>query len=242
MKNVDQIALESARLFTTAERKALYSVMESRRDVRDEFLPRPVADDALNRILSAANMAPSVGLSQPWNFILIQDLQRRSAVHSLFEKANEEAKRKFSDERRSLYKSLKLQGVLKAPLNICVTCDRSRGGEVVLGKTHNPSMDIYSTVCAVQNLWLAARAEGIGVGWLSIFRDEDMRALLNIPDRVEIVAYLSVGYVDKFYCRPELEVKGWSRRRDVSSFIKHETWLGKAPEVKENLSSTSHND
>ncbi len=100
-----------------------------------------------------------------------------------------------------MYRSLKLEGIRKAPLSICVTCDPDRAGPVVIGRTHNPRTDVYSTVCAVQNLWLAARAEGIGVGWVSIFHEADIRELLGIPERIEIVAWLCVGYVDQLYHR-----------------------------------------
>jgi 5,6-dimethylbenzimidazole synthase len=132
----------------------------------------------------------------------------------------------FPAERQSKYRTLKLEGIRKAPLNICVTCDRTRGGDVVLGRTHNSSMDLYSTVCAVQNLWLAARAEGIGMGWVSIFRDADLKSILGIPDRIEIVAYLCLGYVDELYERPELEVKGWNRRLPLDDLIYEERWQG----------------
>ena len=97
---------------------------------------------------------------------------------------------------------------------------------MVLGRTHNPNMDVYSTVCAIQNLWLAARAEGIGMGWVSIFRDADLRAILGIPDRIEIVGYLCLGYVDELYDRPELEVKGWSRRLPLEEMIFDGRWQG----------------
>ena len=132
----------------------------------------------------------------------------------------------FPAERRSKYRSLKLEGIRKAPLNICVTCDRARGGSVVLGRTHNQSMDLYSSVCAVQNLWLAARAEGIGMGWVSIFRDADLKSILGIPDRIEIVAYHCHGYVDELYERPELEVKGWNRRLPLEEMIFEDRWQG----------------
>ena len=152
---------EQAREFTPTERQALYDVINARRDVRNEFLPDPVDPAMLRRVLEAAHAAPSVGFMQPWNFILIRDAARRRAVHAAFEAANAEAEAMFEGEKRSHYAALKLEGILKAPLNIAVTCDRTRGGKVVLGRTHNRDMDLYSTVCAVQNLWLAARAEGL---------------------------------------------------------------------------------
>lgn len=219
-------ALAQAAPFSTAERDAVYKAIHTRRDVRDQFLPDPVPDDVLRRLLEAAHHAPSVGLSQPWNFIVIRAQQDRDRVWRAFQQANAEAAEMFEGTRRETYTSLKLEGIRKAPVNICVTCDRSRGGKVVLGRTHNPNMDVYSTVCAIQNLWLAARAEGIGMGWVSIFRDADLRAILGIPDRIEIVGYLCLGYVDKLYDRPELEVKGWSRRLPLEEMIFDGRWQG----------------
>lgn len=132
----------------------------------------------------------------------------------------------FHGERRALYSQLKLQGITDAPLNICITCDRSRGGDVVLGRTHNRDTDLFSTVCAVQNLWLAARAEGVGVGWVSIFRDSDLRTILRLPDHVVPVAYLCLGHVRELYNEPELQAKGWARRMPLDQMIRHESWTG----------------
>lgn len=219
-------ALAPAAPFSDAERDAVYKAIFTRRDVRDQFLPDPVAEDVLHRILTAAHHAPSVGLSQPWNFIVIRDQAARDQVWQAFNRANEEAAQMFEGDRQTTYRSLKLEGIRKAPVNICVTCDRSRGGKVVLGRTHNQSMDLYSTVCAIQNLWLAARAEGIGMGWVSVFRDADLRDLLKIPDRIEIVGYLCLGHVDELYQTPELEVKGWSKRLSVDEMIFDGTWQG----------------
>lgn len=213
-----------AEAFTDAEREAVYRAIFTRRDVRDEFLPDPIGDAVLERILMAAHHAPSVGFMQPWNFILLRDVDRRRAVEACFRRANAEAAGMFSGERQVRYRSLKLEGILKAPLNICVTCDHTRGGKVVLGRTHNRDTDLYSTVCAVQNLWLAARAEGLGVGWVSIFHEADMKRLLEIPDHVSIVAYLCVGHVDRLYDRPELEARGWRRRLPLADLVSEERW------------------
>ncbi len=210
--------------FTDDERAAVYKAIYNRRDVRDQFLPRPIKDDVLMRLLDAAHHAPSVGFMQPWNFITIRDMARKKEVHRAFSKANEEATALFQDERQALYASLKLEGILRAPINLCITCDRTRGGKVILGRTHNPQMDVYSTVCAVQNLWLAARAEGIGVGWVSIYHDQDMRQILSIPDHVEIIAYLCLGYVDELFDAPELEKKGWRKRIQLKELIYEEGW------------------
>lgn len=216
----------AARRFSDTERQALYDVIAARRDVRNEFLPDPVDPAALRRILQAAHAAPSVGFMQPWNFLLIRDAARRAEIHDAFSRANKEAAAMFPAERQSAYLALKLEGITRAPLGLVVTCDRTRGGKVVLGRTHNAQMDVYSTVCAVQNLWLAARAEGIGVGWVSIFRDADLRAILGIPDHVEIVAYLCVGHVDQLFDQPELAARGWRQRLDLDDLIMQECWGG----------------
>jgi 5,6-dimethylbenzimidazole synthase len=212
--------------FTPEERDAVYKAIFNRRDVRDQFLPQPIEEAVLLRLLEAAHHAPSVGFMQPWNFIIIRSDETKAAVHAAFTRANEEAKALFPDERQALYASLKLEGIRKAPINLCITCDRTRGGEVVLGRTHNRQMDLYSTVCAVQNLWLAARAEGIGVGWVSIYSDADMRRILAIPDHVEIIAYLCIGHVDELYSGPELEKRGWRERLPLSDLIFEESWQG----------------
>lgn len=218
--------LAQAAPFSKLERDAVYKAIYSRRDVRDQFLSADLSDEVLFRLLNAAHHAPSVGFMQPWNFIVIREQKERERIWRAFCDANDEAAAMFSGARRTTYRSLKLEGIRKAPVNICVTCDRTRGGEVVLGRTHNANMDLYSTVCAIQNLWLAARSEGIGLGWVSIFRDADLKDILEIPDHIEIVGYLCLGYVDELYERPELEVKGWNRRMQLEDLIFHGKWQG----------------
>lgn len=215
-----------AKAFSEDARDAVYRAIHTRRDVRDQFLPDPIGDDVLRRLLEAAHAAPSVGFMQPWNFIVIRSEAVRLKAWQAFTKANAEAQAMFPPERRSLYGSLKLEGIRKAPLSICVTCDPDRAGPVVLGRTHNPRMDSYSTVCAVQNLWLAARAEGIGVGWVSIFNDGDIRAMLGIPDRIEIVAWLCLGHVDELYSEPELALRGWRQRLPLDELVFKDGWGG----------------
>lgn len=215
-----------ARAFSETERQALHDIIAARRDVRNEFLPDEIDPEALRRVLEAAHAAPSVGFMQPWNFILLRDAAQRRRVHDAFASANEEAAQMFEAGRQAQYRALKLEGILKSPLNIAVTCDRTRGGKVVLGRTHNRDMDLFSTVCAVQNMWLAARAEGIGMGWVSIFRPDDLRAILRLPEHVEIVAYLCLGYVSELFDRPELAARGWRQRLDLDSLIMNERWEG----------------
>lgn len=216
--------LAAATTFSAEERAAVYKAIETRRDVRDQFLPDPLPEDLVGRLLAAAHAAPSVGFMQPWNFLLIRDLQVLKGAWEAFHRANQEAAAMFDDERQALYRSLKLEGIRKAPLSICVTCDPDRAGPVVLGRTHNPRMDLYSTVCAVQNLWLAARAEGVGVGWVSIFHEDDVRSLLGIPERVEIIAWLCLGYVDELYDQPELALKGWRQRLPLDELVFRDRW------------------
>jgi 5,6-dimethylbenzimidazole synthase len=222
--NPSDCAPSPARVFSADEKQALYDVIFARRDVRNEFRPETIEDDTLTRILRAAHAAPSVGLSQPWNFILIKDAERRAQIKQAFLRANAEAQEMFEGDKRTAYGTLKLEGIEKAPLNICVTCDRTRGGEIVLGRTHNRDMDLYSTVCAVQNLWLAARAEGVGVGWVSIFNESDLKQILCLPEHVAIVAYLCVGYVSELFERPELAERQWATVASYQDVIMTETW------------------
>ncbi len=214
----------SAHAFTAEERAAVYHAIFSRRDVRGQFLPDPIDDDLLARVLMAAHHAPSVGFMQPWNFLLVRSPAVKQRVHDAFAQANAEAALMFPDEKRELYSQMKLQGILDAPLNLCITCDRSRSGPVVLGRTHIPTMDLYSTVCAVQNLWLAARAEGLGVGWVSIFHETALQDALGIPHEIVPVAYLCLGHVSHFNEKPELEKAGWLPRLPVADLVFHDQW------------------
>jgi 5,6-dimethylbenzimidazole synthase len=206
------------------ERDALYKVIFSRRDVRSEFLPTPVPQDVLSRILKAAHHAPSVGFMQPWDFVVVTDDDKKSAIKAGFTKANEHSSTLFSPEKNSQYKKLKLEGIIEAPLGICVTCDRSRNGPVVLGRTVKPEMDLYSAVCAIQNMWLAARAENLGLGWVSIVEDDVLRDVLAIPEHINIMAYLCIGYVFEFKIKPELEEKGWLPRMNIDDVIHINSW------------------
>ena len=216
--------LTDAGPFAEAERAAVYRSIHTRRDVRGQFTDRPIDDATLLRLLTAAHHAPSVGLSQPWNFIVIRSEAVKRQAQTAFAKANAEAQAMFPEDRRTLYSSLKLEGILAAPLSLCITCDHNRGGPVVLGRTHQPQMDVYSTVCAVQNLMLAARAEGIGVGWVSIFDPADIQHLLDLPDHVSAVAWLCLGHVDALYSEPELQAKGWAQRLPLADLIFADRW------------------
>lgn len=207
-----------------AERDAVYKTIFARRDVRGEFLPDPVPDEVLNRILTAAHHAPSVGFMQPWDFIVVRDREIKRRIKDGFEVAHAEAAELFEGERRERYRQLKLEGILEAPIGICVTCDRTRTGPVVIGRTANPEMDLYSAVCAVQNLWLAARAENLGTGWVSIVHHPVLHEALGIPDEIVPIAYLCIGYVSAFHARPELESAGWLPRLELQSLVHRDRW------------------
>jgi 5,6-dimethylbenzimidazole synthase len=209
--------------FSDSEKAGVYRAIHERRDMR-RFRPEPIAPATLARILQAAHHAPSVGFMQPWNFILIRNRDVRERVEAAFRRANDEAVTRFEGERQRLYASLKLEGILEAPLNICVTCDRDRFGPVVLGRTCQPDMDLFSTVCAVQNLWLAARAEEIGVGWVSIIHADELARILELPERVVPVAYLCLGYVDEFPSAPELQSAGWLPRLALKDVLRFDGW------------------
>jgi 5,6-dimethylbenzimidazole synthase len=210
--------------FSEQERRGVYRAIYERRDVRSHFLPDPVPDDVLFRILDAAHHAPSVGFMQPWDFIVIRDVAVRQAVFRNFECASHRAAENYDGEQRKLYDSLKLAGIVEAPVNICVTCDHARAKGSGLGRQTDPATDLYSTVCAVQNLWLAARAESLGVGWVSILDLEQLKATLGIPPELTPIAYLCIGYVSEFRPQPELEEKGWETRSDLSSVTHFDRW------------------
>lgn len=210
--------------FSDAERRAVYRAIYERRDIRSQFLHDEIPVDVLGRVLDAAHHGPSVGFMQPWDFIVIRDLELRRAVHACFLEANRGAAARYTGERRAVYEALKLEGILEAPVNLCITCDRERPLGDGVGRQTDPATDLYSTVCAVQNLWLAARAESLGVGWVSILDFERLRDLLGIPARCVPVAYLCIGFVSKFPGRPELESAGWERRERLASLIHFDRW------------------
>ena len=210
--------------FSVAERTAVYKAIHTRRDVRGEFRQEPIPEEILLRILSAAHHAPSVGFMQPWDFIVVRDPKVKQKIREGFQVAHQEAAEQFEGIQRSTYQSLKLEGITEAPLGICITCDPSRHGPVVIGRTANPEMDLYSAVCAVQNLWLAARAENLGVGWVSIIHHHALRAALGIPREIVPIAYLCVGYVTQFHEKPELESIGWLPRLPLDALVHQDQW------------------
>jgi 5,6-dimethylbenzimidazole synthase len=205
--------------FNESDRAAVYRAMSARRDVRHGFADRPLPEELLQRLLAAAHSAPSVGLMQPSRFIVIRDLATRTAVHNIFHEANQKAAATYTGELGEQYAALKLEGILESPQNLCIVCDTQNERGHKLGRHTMPETAVYSTVCAVQNLWLAARAEGVGVGWVSILDPDRLRALLHIPDHILLVAYLCLGYVDGFAIEPELERAGWEKRIPLQNAV-----------------------
>lgn len=220
----EQAKQQANHVFADEARAAVYHAIFSRRDVRGQFIADAVPDDVLSRVLMAAHFAPSVGYMQPWSFVVVRDAGVKASVHAAFLEANAQAAAMFEGAQQEIYRELKLEGIREAPINLCITCDRDRAGDVVLGRTHIKAMDIYSTVCAVQNLWLAARAEGLGVGWVSIFHKEALRDILALPSRIVPIAYLCVGYVSHFNDRPELETAGWRQRLPLEELLHFDRW------------------
>lgn len=205
--------------FDESERQGVYRAIRERRDVRRGFLPEPMPDELLNRLLEAAHNAPSVGLMQPWRFIVVRNLAVRQAIHNIFLDANQRALAEYEGERRKSYAEIKLEGILEAPQNLCIVCDSQSGQGHRLGRLTMPETAIYSAVCAVQNLWLAARSEGIGVGWVSILEPSLLRQTLKIPEHIIPVAYLCLGYVDAFASEPDLERVGWEKRTPLNNVL-----------------------
>jgi 5,6-dimethylbenzimidazole synthase len=213
--------------FCDRELEGVYRAIRERRDVRSGFLPEALEDDVLLRLLGAAHNAPSVGLMQPWRFIVIRSARVRGEVREIFSQAHKLAADSYEGERGELYRGLKLEGILEAPQNLCIACDPVSERGHRLGRQSMPETAIYSAVCAVQNLWLAARAEGIGVGWVSILDPEALKTLLGIPAHMVLVAYLCLGYVDGFEARPQLERLGWEQRVPLADVIRLEHYEGR---------------
>jgi 5,6-dimethylbenzimidazole synthase len=213
--------------FTDEEKKGFYKAIYSRRDVRSHFTSRPIQDDVLCRILNAAHHAPSVGFSQPWNFILIKDITTKMKIKSSFEEEKVHSSKLVEEPKRSKYLSFKLEGILESPINLCVTYDPSKFGPFVIGRSSIPEAGLYSVCCAIQNLWLAARTEGVGLGWVSILSNDTLKKNLGLPDHVIPIAYLCLGYVDEFAQKPDLETAGWLPRVDLKDVIYFERWNNK---------------
>ncbi|NMO92119.1 5,6-dimethylbenzimidazole synthase [Actinomycetospora sp. TBRC 11914] len=207
---------------------ALHRVLAARRDVRTGFTDDPVDDAVLRRVLAAAHTAPSVGFSQPWDFLVLRDAALRAELASLAADQRAAFAASLPAARARAFAGLKVEAIREAPLGVVVTCDPTRGGRHVLGRATQPRMAAHSVAGAVQNLWLAARAEGLGVGWVSFFRERELAALLGervgMPQHLEIVAYLCLGHVSAFAAEPELQSAGWARRRPLEWAVHTDTW------------------
>ncbi len=207
--------------FADGDREAVYRAIHQRRDVR-HFRTDPVDDALVFRVLAAAHRAPSVGFMQPWTFTVIRSPETRERVHQLYLRERQAAACFYDEPRRGEFLALKLEGIREAPVNVCVSCDPTRGGTHVLGRNSQPETDVYSTCCAVQNLWLAARAEGLGVGWVSIIKTGELREILGIPPHIVPVAYLCLGWPQQLRARPMLEEAGWRARLSMDGVVRLE--------------------
>jgi 5,6-dimethylbenzimidazole synthase len=202
----------------------LYDVIARRRDVRAEFTGVPVDADVLRRVLEAAHRAPSVGMSQPWDFVLVRDAATREAFHDHVAGEREAFAATLPAERRTTFDRIKVEGIRESSLGVVVTHDQERGGSHVLGRHAIADTGLFSTVLAIQNLWLAATAEGLGVGWVSFYREPFLRELLDIPDRARPIAWLCLGTVSHLEAVPDLERHGWRSRRPLADAVHHERW------------------
>jgi 5,6-dimethylbenzimidazole synthase len=210
------------KLFTPQDVAALREIILHRRDVRGgRFIDKPIGQQEIDQLLMAALHAPSVGFSQPWDFVLIRDKAIRQQVRDSFNEANADAQADFG-KRQDQYARLKLEGILESTLNMAVFYKPSSGP--VLGQTAMPETGLYSVVCAVQNMWLMARALNIGLGWVSILDPGKVCRILNAPHGHQLVAYLCIGYTDGFYARPELELLEWEKRRELESVVRYDRY------------------
>ncbi|MGA2079305.1 MAG: 5,6-dimethylbenzimidazole synthase [Holophaga sp.] len=204
--------------FSEPFRRELLRLFRLRRDVR-RFKRDPLPEEEVMAVLEAAHLAPSVGLSQPWRFVRVRSEPARAAVIASFERANAAASAAYDDERGRLYRSLKLAGLREAPehLLVCFQADTTQGHG--LGRATLPGTLRDSVICAIQNLWLAARARGLAIGWVSILDPEELRRPLNLPDNWQWVAYLCLGLPERDQDHPELEAAGWEQRRPLDEVV-----------------------
>src|SRR5258705_4066624 len=210
---------ETVFAFADEARRAVYDAIALRRDVRHFRPEAEIEEGVLERVLAAAHLAPSVGFSQPWGFIVVRNRERRARIHASFLRCRAAEAARFPPGRREEYLAYRLEGILDASVNLCVCVDLRSRGEAILGTTAQPEAVRTSACCAVQNLWLAARVEGIGVGWVSIVEPAILRAELGLPAGVEPIAYLCVGRAVAFRKRPMLEETGWRSGRPLAEVV-----------------------
>lgn len=202
----------------------LYDIIHKRRDVRRQFTGAPILEPVLRRILEAAHAAPSVGLSQPWDFVLIRDQQTRQRFWEHVQEERDRFLQSLEGERATRFAEIKIDGVLESSLSIVVTYDPARGAPFVLGRHAIDEAGLYSVCLAIENLWLAATAEGLGVGWVSFCREDFIAELIGLPPEIRPIAWLCVGPVTGFEPVPDLEVAGWRMRRALDESVHHERW------------------
>lgn len=214
---------EEELFFSEAERAAVYKAIYLRRDIR-RFVSKELPEDAVLRILNAGHHGPSVGFMQPWNFIVIRDHKLKQQLRNVVERERIAASLHFPDRKRDEYLRLKVEGILEAPLTICVTNDPTRGGSHVLGRNSIPETDLFSVSCAIENMWLAARAENIALGWVSIYQKPDIQEILRIPPHVTPVGLLTLGYTDEWPQQPILKTSGWRERVPFTEVLYQNQW------------------
>ena len=203
----------------------LYDVINRRRDTRREFTGQPLDPDALGRVLAAAHCAPSVGMSQPWDFVLVRSPETLAEFRDHVAHERDEFAATLSGERAETFGRIKVEGIVESGLGVVVGYDPSRGGPNVLGRHAIADAGLYSVVCAIQNLWLAATAEGLGVGWVSFYREDFLRDLVGFPAHVRPVAWLCVGSVSALPDVPDLERFGWRHRSPLAGVLHEERYL-----------------
>lgn len=215
--------MDSPHRYPEPDREALYRVIAQRRDMR-HFRPDPVAPEVLQRLLWAAHHAPSVGYMQPWRFIRVSDRALRERMHGLVEEERIATARALG-EREDEFMRLKVEGLLDCGEVLVVALADGREKHI-FGRRTLPEMDLASVACAIQNMWLAARVEGLGLGWVSIFDPERLAALLSMPEGARPVAILCIGHVDAFYDKPMLEIEQWAERMPIASVLGENAWPG----------------
>lgn len=201
-----------------------YDVLHRRRDVRGEFTGGPVEPAVLERLLLAAHAAPSVGMSQPWDFIVIGSDEKRRRFEQHVRSEQEVFAATLHGEEAKRFATIKIDGVLEASLSVVVTYDADRGAPNVLGRHAIADTGLYSTCLAIENLWLACTAEGWGLGWVSFYREAFVQDLLRIPETVRPVAWLCVGPVSFQQSIPDLERAGWRYRRPLADALHVDSW------------------